>query len=179
MEATPEMRRVHFTLRDRITLVPVELVSVAKWPFLLAVLLLLLSGLSVEGYSASRLLEIGLPSAAMVLVTSFGSLVLGPALLPWLPGRPFSIKGLWVGGLLLAMFVFIGWIAPALHQNRFTTLAWCLLVPAIASLLVLAFTGASTYTSLSGVRRETRIALPLQLCAVAASLLLWLVGRFV
>jgi hypothetical protein len=40
------------------------------------------------------------------------------------------------------------------------------------------FTGASTYTSLSGVLREMRFAVPAQAAAAAAGVALWLTGLF-
>ena len=57
--------------------------------------------------------------------------------------------------------------------------AWLLLGPAIASFVVMNFTGASTYTSLSGVLREMRIAVPLQITAAVVGVVLWLASRFV
>jgi hypothetical protein len=36
----------------------------------------------------------------------------------------------------------------------------------------------STYTSLSGVRREMRTALPIQLVSFSIGLILWIAGRF-
>jgi hypothetical protein len=179
MEATPEMRRVRFPFRDRVALIPVELVATAKWAFVAAALLLILAGLGRDGYSLSRIVELGISTAVMVLAASFGSMVLGPALLPWLPGRPFSVKGFCLGLALLVAFLATGWLAPTIYQNWPTTLAWCLLVPAAASFFVMGFTGASTYTSLSGVVRETKIALPIQLIAVVVGLIAWGVGRFV
>jgi acetyl-CoA decarbonylase/synthase complex subunit gamma len=41
------------------------------------------------------------------------------------------------------------------------------------------FTGASTYTSLSGVKKEMRIAMPLEIAAGIAGLGLWLTSRFI
>jgi acetyl-CoA decarbonylase/synthase complex subunit gamma len=41
------------------------------------------------------------------------------------------------------------------------------------------FTGATTYTSLSGVRREMRVAVPIQAAAAGVGVVLWLIGRFV
>lgn len=179
MKATPEMRRVHFPLRERLALIPVELVTLAKWPLIAAALLFLLSGLGRDGYAWRRVIELGFPTAIMVLLTSFGSLVLGPALLPWLPGRAFSLKGLWLGLGFLVAFWLSTWSSAAVCQNWATVLGWCLLVPSIASVLVMAFTGASTYTSLSGVQRETKSAMPIQLSAAALGLVAWLAGRFV
>ncbi len=178
MKATPDMRRVRFPIRERLALIPVEWMTRAKWPIMAAVLLFLLSGLGRDGYSLARLGQIGIPTAIIVLATSFGSIALGSALLPWLPGTPFSVKGLWIGLVMLVAYQTFGWFAPAVHQNLASTLAWCFLVPAITSVWVMAFTGASTYTSLSGVRRETRLALPILSIAAVAGLILWFIGRF-
>ena len=41
------------------------------------------------------------------------------------------------------------------------------------------FTGASTYTSLSGVKKEMHIAVPLQITAILIGFILWIVKRFV
>jgi acetyl-CoA decarbonylase/synthase complex subunit gamma len=38
------------------------------------------------------------------------------------------------------------------------------------------FTGTSTYTSLHGVEKEMRLAMPLQIAGVAIAALLWLGG---
>jgi acetyl-CoA decarbonylase/synthase complex subunit gamma len=53
------------------------------------------------------------------------------------------------------------------------------MIPALTSYVVMNFTGASTYTSLSGVKREMTIAVPAQLICAVAGIGLWLVGRFV
>jgi acetyl-CoA decarbonylase/synthase complex subunit gamma len=177
-QATPAMRRVRFSLWDRLVLVPVELVTTAKWTLALAVIFLLLSGVGRDGFAAGRVLEVGIPSAAMFLATCVGCLVLGPALLPWLPGRSFSLKGFWVALALLLAYFGLGWFPAALSRDWPSTLAWCLLLPAAGSTLVMKFTGASTYTSLSGVRREMRVAMPIQLACAILGLLVWLVGRF-
>lgn len=179
MKATPAMRRVHFPFRERVALIPVELVTLAKWPLFAAVLLFLVAGLGRDGYSWQRVMALGPPTAIMVLLTCFGSLALGPVLLPWLPGRAFSLKGLWVGLAFLIVFLSSNWFSAAVRQNSATTLGWAFLVPSVASVLVMAFTGASTYTSLSGVQREMKIAMPLQLSAAALGLVAWLAGRFV
>ena len=58
-------------------------------------------------------------------------------------------------------------------------LAWLLLLPAIAAYLAMNFTGASTYTSLSGVKKEMRWAVPLEIAFGAGGLILWVAVRFV
>jgi len=57
--------------------------------------------------------------------------------------------------------------------------AQALIVPTIASFVIMNFTGASTYTSLSGVLREMHFAVPAQIAGAVIGLGLWLVGLFV
>jgi hypothetical protein len=49
---------------------------------------------------------------------------------------------------------------------------WVLLPTALASYLAMNFTGASTFSNPSGVRKELRYAIPAQLVAALAGLLL-------
>ncbi len=176
---TSEMRRVRFPLRERAVLVPVDLVGSAKYVVMAMLGLLLLAGLGAGGYSWQGIMTAGPTSVAMLLVAWLGGAALAPILLPWLPGRAFAVKG---AGLGLAIALLCRWGGPAgsiAFENWPTTVAWLLLVPAIASFLMMNFTGCSTYTSLSGVRREMRVAVPMQVVAAAVGLILWLVGRFV
>jgi acetyl-CoA decarbonylase/synthase complex subunit gamma len=53
-------------------------------------------------------------------------------------------------------------------------LAWIFLVPALTAFLAMNFTGASTYTSLSGVKKEMRWALPMEIGGASLGLVLWL-----
>jgi acetyl-CoA decarbonylase/synthase complex subunit gamma len=50
------------------------------------------------------------------------------------------------------------------------------MMPAVAAFLAMNFTGCSTYTSLSGVKKEMRIALPAQIGACGVGLVLWFVA---
>ncbi len=179
MEATPEMRRVRFGLADRLTLVPVDIMLSLKEAIVIAVAFMLLSGLGPHGYSLARLASVGTVSVAVFLVAWLGGSLLAPALLPYLPGRAFALKGLWVGMLLLLAVGAGTWPLPGIFGNWATVAAWALVVPAVASFMSMNFTGASTFTSLSGVRREMRVAVPLQLAAAVAGLTLWIVGRFI
>jgi acetyl-CoA decarbonylase/synthase complex subunit gamma len=109
-------------------------------------------------------------AAAYVLAT-----LLGSALLPWIPGRSFSAKGAFMGvALTLALFAVSG-----LDDNNLSAAAWALIITAVSSFMVMNFTGSSTYTSLSGVKREMRYAVPAQLVAAVLGTVLWIGGRFV
>jgi acetyl-CoA decarbonylase/synthase complex subunit gamma len=58
-------------------------------------------------------------------------------------------------------------------------LAWMLIIPAISSYLAMNFTGCSTYTSLSGVKREMRWALPVQIAAGALGIVGWTIALLI
>jgi len=178
MQATPAMRRVRFDLRDRLAVVPVEIVLGARHAFLAAGCLFLLGGLTRGGYDSALAVTHGGRAALLVLLAFLGGAVLTPALLPCLPGRAFSIKGAVAGLVLAGLGVAAGWIPTLGVAGRLEAASWLLLMPAAAAFLAMNFTGASTYTSLSGVLLEVRTAGRIQLAAGAAGLVLWLAARF-
>jgi len=59
------------------------------------------------------------------------------------------------------------------------SIAWFFLVPALSAYLAMNFTGASTYTSLSGVRKEMRVAVPLEISAGIIGICLWIRACFI
>ena len=179
MKATPEMREVTFPVLDRLALVPVELVRWARYAALVIIALLFLAGLGPNGYSWQRVASTGLLSAGLFLATYVASNVLGPALLPWLPGRALSLKGACLGIVFVLGLAGLCWLSPGLVGSWPTMFGWGLLISAVASFITMSFVGSTTYTSLSGVRREMRIAVPTQLLAALVGMVLWIVGRFV
>ena len=133
-QATVEMRRVRFNLRDRLVLIPVELVAV-----LLPLLLLVLLG-----------------SKSAVAAILAGT-VLFPILLPWIPTHNFSTKGFILGGLIalpFAVSAFIRTPESAWWLRTAWALVYMLLIPSITAFVTLNFTGSTTFTSRSGVKRE-------------------------
>lgn len=178
LKATPEMRRQTFNLLERMALIPIELVSALKIALFVIPALCLLSGLGgPEDFWSNVGTYGGLPVVALFGATVAGT-VLTPVFLPWLPGRAFSVKGLGPG-LLLALALILSWgIDAVTWSDRLGLLAWLLIVPAATTYLAMNFTGASTYTSLSGVKKEMRWALPLQIATAFVGLFLWLISRF-
>jgi acetyl-CoA decarbonylase/synthase complex subunit gamma len=179
MKALPGMRKVRFGLRDRAVLIPVELVMGGKYALLLAAGFLILGGLGAKGYTLDGVRTNGLAAAALVLVAFLGGAVLGPILLPWLPGRAFSVKGAALGVALAGGVAAYGWIGPGPAGSWPHLAAWLLMVPSLASFAVMNFTGASTFTSLSGVLREMRFAVPAQVAAALLGFGFWLGGLFI
>jgi hypothetical protein len=172
-KATSDMRLKTFPVIERVVLIPVELVEALKGAVILIPLFFLLGGLiGSAGYWTNAIYH-GTFAVFALMAAIFGGAVLTPVLLPWLPGRAFSIKGA-VAGLLVSVIppvltrVFFGqW--PA----RLDLIAWIFIIIALAAFLGMNFTGASTYTSLSGVKKEMRWAVPVQLAAACIGLILW------
>jgi hypothetical protein len=179
MKATPAMRRVEFPLKDRIVLIPVEIVSSLKYAVPAAIVLALVSGWGAEGFAWSRVTSLGIWNVALLAAAWLSGAALTPALLPWLPLRSFAAKGAVVGLAFYAAALIIGWNRPGMFANWAAGAGWLLLMPAIASYLALNFTGASTYTSLSGVEKEMRWAIPAQIAAAIAGVGLWVTGLLV
>ena len=178
-KTTPEMRKKTFTLRERTVLIPVELVSTLKWSLLILPCLFFAGGFGGEGGFWTGAMGYGLFAVVAFLCGIVAGAVLTPILLPWLPGRAFSLKGL-IMGLITAALLAVFW--PVNFNDwasRTEIAAWFFLIPAISAYLAMNFTGASTYTSLSGVRKEMKWAVPLEIGGGAAGLLLWFIALFV
>ncbi len=180
LKASPSMRKVTFTFRERLVLVPMEFVPALRWSAPVLGLLLLLGGLGSWGFSLAAMGRNGVTLATAFLGALLGGAVLTPLLLPWLPGRAFSTKGFLVGAGWAAVVTFaagrlLAWLPP---PTPWDAAAWFLALPSLSAFLAMNFTGSSTFTSLSGVTKEMRLALPLQVTGAVSGLLLWCAGHF-
>jgi acetyl-CoA decarbonylase/synthase complex subunit gamma len=167
LKATPVMRAKTFGTSERLALVPMEVIPALKVALpaaaVLSILAFLFSGLSIErALGPARIVWVALGTSVLA------GAVLTPLLLPWLPGRAFSAKGLVVGTAAAFCALFAG-----AGLGVLSALSVLLSVPAIAAFLAMNFTGSSTFTSLSGVQREMGWALPLEAVGTAAGLALW------
>ncbi|MCK9195857.1 MAG: acetyl-CoA synthase subunit gamma [Syntrophales bacterium] len=178
LRATAEMRRKAFPLRERAVLIPIEIVATLKPAMIIIPILLLISGFGGEEGFLRNIAHDGIFSLLAFLCAILSGAVLTPLLLPYLPGRAFTSKGIAVG-LPLAMVLLYAW-GPDLRSWRNILFggAWLLLIPALSAYLAMNFTGASTYTSLSGVKREMRWALPLEIGAGLSGFATLLASRF-
>ena len=176
-KATKDMRRKHFPLRERIALIPIELVAASKIIIPLAVVFFFLSGILGRGAFAANLETSGLFAALALVASLIGGSILFPILLPILPGKSFTVKSLPIGAALSALL--ITWHGtsfdnvPAIME----TASWSAIIIAFTAYMAMNFTGASTYTSLSGVQKEMRIALPAQIAAAFFGLVAWVGSR--
>ena len=90
LKATLEMRLKTFTARERIALIPLELVSAMKVGVIVLLLLFLIAFLGRIGEGWTNAFHHGLFSASAILTAILVGAVFTPLLLPWLPGRAFS-----------------------------------------------------------------------------------------
>jgi hypothetical protein len=153
-QATPEMRRVRFSLLDRAVLVPVD------FGYGLPAILWMLGAMFVTSWLgvdyASRM-------SGAFLVAILSGIVLFPLLLPWLPTRDFVTQGFFLGSLVTLPFVVMLFTSDSagLEWHRVgIALAYFLTWPAVTAYVSFNFTGATTFTSRSGVRREINKYIP-------------------
>ena len=178
-KATPEMRFKTFTTWERLALIPIELIQAFKAGLIIIPILFILALLGRWGEGWSSASNHGLFSALAILTAILSGAVLTPLLLPWLPGRSFSLKGLVPGFFAAAALFAFGWGDWVTWTGRLEILACLFLIPAISAYLAMNFTGSSTYTSLSGVKKEMRWALPLEMGAGMIGLILWIGSNFI
>jgi len=177
-KATAGMRLKDFPLRERAALIPVELVEAMKPAAIIAPILFLAGGLGGPAGFWAKALHDGVFAAAAFLIAVAAGTVVHPLLLPWLPGRAFSTKGFTLGAVTALVVLFLGSLDGSGWAGRVGWLAWLMIVPAVTAYLAMNFTGCSTYTSLSGVDREMRWALPMEAGMGLGGLVLWIASRW-
>jgi hypothetical protein len=169
MQATREMRTVQFNFTDRAVLTPVEIVGSIKPSLIIFGVMFLLNLIGLSRFT-------GVDIYAYIGAVLFGC-VLTPMLLPWIPGRAFSLKG-WLMGLLWAVFVVVlNGFFRGIEYGVLTSIAYLLILPSISAYLAMDFTGCSTYTSYSGVIKEMKIAIPLMAASGGLGIILLFAGN--
>jgi len=169
LKATGEMRTVHFTLKDRLTVIPVEFkLSLKLFPLFFALLLAFNLVNPGEVYAAGALVQTFYNFIPYMIAFALGTLGIA-VLLPFIPLRSLALKGLLLGLPWAALvvkyhdtFYFPGSPLIAAANVLFLT--------SITSFMALNFTGSTTYTSLSGVQKETIIFVPVIILAALVGL---------
>lgn len=177
-KASRQMRTVRFDLWDRIILTPIEIVASIRVLPLIYFMLFLINWIH---HGPMGLVQ-GLQTTLYNTIPYLGAIITGallfPIMLPILPFRAFSLKGL-VLGLLWSAGV-IGMHRIFLLSDQWSALAGhALILTAIISYLSLNFTGSTTFTSFSGANRETLTAFPLTIIVSLAGIILLILSRFI
>ena len=159
-KATEEMRTVKFTMSDRLVLTPIEIIPAARKSLYIFGVLFLLNLFLPKPFGLADFIAYG----GAVLIGA----VITPVFLPFIPGHAFSFKG---GLLGMLWAVFSVWYLEVCYS-------YILILPSVSAYLAMNFTGASTYTSHSGVLKEMKIALKFIISATVLGVVLLLIGRF-
>jgi len=169
-KATKEMRRVNFDWYDRLRLIPNDIMYNLRYLASILIVISVLSGINTHGYSIQQALINIIPIAKAIAAGYFAGLVLTPLLLPYIPTQNFSFKGLIVGAIV-SMLIFL---SHSPGGSLLVNLAEIFFIAGFSSFLAMNFTGASTFTSLAGVKKEMRIAVPVQIAfgGIAAILII-------
>jgi hypothetical protein len=174
-KADKEMRKITFGLKDRIKLIPNDFIYGKFYLLGAMAILFLVSGLNKNGFSLKDLPAEGGPSVLKIFLAYLSGIVITPICLPYIPGRYFSIKGFIAGVLVFIILLFL----KCAGGNPIESLSWLFIISALSSFLAMNFTGSSTYTSLSGVKKEMKISLPIQTGFAVLGLILHVIGEFV
>ena len=165
--ASAEMRKVTFPLKDRLKLIPVEVLQ-GSLPMLAAAIVLNFLG----GWTSS------LAAIAAVLAGN----VLFPLLLPWIPTHNFSTKGFLLG-LAAAVPFALAMLVRHPDWNWWGraggALGYLLAIPGVTAFVALNFTGSTTFTSRSGVKREIFTYIPIMAWTFGIGILFAIVFAFV
>jgi hypothetical protein len=174
MKATDTMRRVKFPAVERLKLIPVDLFYGKYYLLVVPAVFFVLSGFYSGGYSAGLAFGSGWKAIVNLLTAYVAGCVITPAFLPWIPFRRFSLKGLLTGWLLAVPLTFWG----TLGTNAPEMISWLLMIGGLSSFMAMNFTGSTTFTSLSGVKKEMKTAFPAQIAMASLGLAGWIFTRF-
>jgi hypothetical protein len=174
LKKTEKMSKVEFNAIDRAKLLPVEFVNTLKKFLLVAIAFFVISGLSLNQGSLHIDVRNGLKVVVILLIAYISGTIITPFFLPWIPFRSFSAKGMFAGAIVVGTALLI----VALN-NVIANVSIFLVGTAISSYLAMNFTGASTYTSLSGVRKEMKIFVPIQALSASIGIIVFTISRFV
>lgn len=176
-KATEEMRRVNFNLIDRLVVSPLEVVRCIKllpFVFIFFIFMQLIGG---GNSNFIQVLKSGLLNTLPYIIAAIIGTILFPILLPILPFRMFSIKALILG--IIWSFVVITY-SSVFHYNNsiLMNVSNGLLLSSIISYLGMNFTGSTTFTSLSGVKKEILLSMPIIGTSALVGIVLMVVDKF-
>jgi hypothetical protein len=173
--ADKKMRKVTFTFNDRIKLIPNDFIYGRYYLLGAMTVLIAISGLTRDGFSYKDFSGEGSAAIFNVLLSYFSGIVITPMFLPYIPGRRFSLKGFYTGSLVFLILLLLNLTG----ESVFEIISWFFIITAISSFLAMNFTGSSTYTSLSGVKKEMKISVPLQIGFAVTGIVLQVIGKLI
>ena len=174
-KADKKMRQVTFNMYERLILTPVEIRIVLKSALITIIVLLLLSGIGPGTFSFTSALKRGGASILALAAGIFSGAFVTPVLLPFIPSRKFALKGI-IAGSIVALLPIL--FAASAVYGMAGNLALFLFSITISSYLAMNFTGATPFTSPSGVEKEMKQYIPVQAACLLISSGLWIYSAF-
>ena len=174
-KADKKMRMVTFTFMERLILTPIEINMVLKPALIASVVLIILSGFGPGIFSLSTAFGRGMVAVAALFVGIISGAVITPTLLPYIPFKEFAAKGI-ISGAVFAVLLFLSISSSIIGVAAFISLF--LFIVATSSFLSMNFTGATPFTSPSGVEKEMKRFIPVQLIVLVISTGLWIYSAF-
>jgi len=172
-KASPEMRKMVFPMRERAKLIPVDVMYRKYQLLLVLVVIFFFSGLDKTGFLFAKMVETGLFPLLNAVGAYLAGIVLAPLFLSWVPFRAFALKGaFWA----VVTTVVLNLLVPV---SLIEGVGLGLINLSIASFMTMNFTGSSTYTSLSGVQKEMKVAIPFQIAFAAIGFILFISSKLV
>ena len=172
---TEEMSTIRFSMLDRMVLTPMEInPAMKKFPWVAGGILIVF-GLQPQGLLFQPAWSQGLPFLVLALLAVLAGAFVTPVLLPFVPFRSFAIKG-WIVGVL-SVFAATQYVELSTVRDTILLIVSYLLFPALSSYIALQFTGSTTFTGMSGVKKELKIGIPLYIGAASISMILMLVFK--
>ncbi len=167
---TKEMSKVTFSMLDRLVLTPMEInPAMKKFPWFAGAVLLIF-GLQPSGILFRDAWHTGWPFLLLGFLSVLAGALVTSVLLPYVPFRSFAMKG-WITGLLPVFAAMQLPANPLRHDTLLAASSW-LFFPAATSYIALQFTGSTTFTGMSGVKKELKIGIPLYIGSAGLALAL-------
>lgn len=170
-KADAAMRKITFPVQERAKLIPVDFMY-GKYKLLAAlVIFTVLSGLDKQGILFGKIADTFLFPAVSIMGSYVAGIVFTPLLLPYIPFRLFSVKGALIYLIVALLLIYL--FQPPLMEAFALGLSGI----AIASFVAMNFTGSSTYTSLSGVKKEMKWSIPFQIAFALSGIVLFIISK--
>lgn len=176
-QATEEMRKVNFSLPERIAVSLLETVRSMKYLPFVFIFFVLMQLLGRANESLIQSMKSGLINTIPYIIAIIIGTILFPILLPILPFRMFSMKASILGIIWSAIVINY---SKVFHYdaNLMINISNTLLLTSIISYLGMNFTGSTTFTSLSGVKKETLLTVPVLGASTLVGIILMVIDKF-
>ena len=163
MNAGEKERTVTFGLWKRMEITGIEFVSAAEIVAVISLIAVLAASFTKNGFNFISGISNASYFIGALLVAVLCSTIIPAALMPFLPGRMFSVKGAVTGFAGSLIFVLLARGMTPLAQASIVVLSTTL-----SSFVFMNYTGTTTFTSLTGVRREIEISVPVMMLGAIA-----------